>query len=104
MIGENNMKVYVMYQLSTLDCANINDIEDEIFSSLGINGTCEILNVFQSLDKAKVALNNEIKLQCYDDGEWTYKFLDTNKFTVAFTIIKRCNIVLLLMKKNYNKL
>lgn len=93
------MKVYVMYQLSTLDCANINDIEDDISSSLGINGTCEILNVFQSLDKAKVALNNEIKLQCYDDGEWTYKFLGTNKFTVAFYYNKEVQYCIVIDEK-----
>lgn len=72
-VGDFMKKVYVIYQVSIEDFANINDIDDITTSHLGINGTFEILKVCEDKTKALSLVDNEIKLQCENDDEWVYK-------------------------------
>ncbi len=67
-------KVYVMYQISTQDSANINDIEDKVTKILDVNGAVEILGVYDDKDKALMILENEIHFQCDDDNndDWSF--------------------------------
>lgn len=65
-------KIYLLYQISTQDFANINDIESALTKNLEINGSFELIGAYNSEQKVLMALENEKKFQCNDDKNWTY--------------------------------
>lgn len=75
--------VYVLYQISTLDCANVNDIEDNVCEKLKINGAVEILKVYRDVRLAIQDINNEALIQ--RDENWVYEVTGDNTNIVIAT-------------------